>query len=90
MDDAGIPSGPINAVDKVFEDPQVRHLGMAVTVEHDVRGPVAILRQPVNMSRTPPLVRTASPMPGDHRDEILAELGLDHGEIEDLAARGVV
>jgi crotonobetainyl-CoA:carnitine CoA-transferase CaiB-like acyl-CoA transferase len=90
LDEVGIPSGPINTVDKVFEDPQAKHLGMAVTVEHAVRGPVAILRQPVNMSRTPPSVRTASPMPGQHRDEILGELGFTEAEIGGLIERGVV
>jgi crotonobetainyl-CoA:carnitine CoA-transferase CaiB-like acyl-CoA transferase len=90
LDEVGIPSGPINTVDKVFEDPQAKHLGMAVTVEHSVRGPVAILRQPVNMSRTPPAVRTASPMPGQHRDEILGKLGFTATDIGGLIERGVV
>ena len=90
LDEVGIPCGPINSIDQVFDDPQARHLGMAVSVEHSVRGPVSILRQPVNMSRTPPQVRSAAPMPGQHRDEILGELGFSPADIEDLAERGVV
>ena len=90
LDAADIPCGPVYTIDEVFADPQVQHLGMAVTVDHSVRGPVAILRQSVNMTRTPPQVPSAAPMPGQHRDAILAELGFSPTEIDGLVERGVV
>jgi crotonobetainyl-CoA:carnitine CoA-transferase CaiB-like acyl-CoA transferase len=90
LDAADIPCGPVYAIDEVFADPQVQHLGMAVTVDHSVRGPVAILRQSVNMTRTPPQVPTAAPMPGQDRDAILTELGFSPTDIDGLVERGVV
>jgi crotonobetainyl-CoA:carnitine CoA-transferase CaiB-like acyl-CoA transferase len=87
---AGVPCGPVYGVDEVFADPQVEHLGMAATVEHPDLGPLDILRNAVTMTAGPPTVRTASPQPGDHTDEVLAELGLGPGEIDDLRQRRIV
>jgi formyl-CoA transferase len=90
LDRADIPCGPVYSIDEVFADPQVQHLEMTVTVDHRARGPVAILRQAVNMSRTPPKVPTPAPLPGQDRDAILADLGFDATGIDGLIQRGVV
>ncbi len=76
LDAAGIPCGPVLAIDEVFADPQVQHLEMLERVDHPVRGPVDVLRNPVTMSRSQPVTTTSSPRPGRERDEVLAELGL--------------
>ena len=90
MDEAGIPCGPINTIDQVFADPQVEHLQMTVEVDHPLRGTVAILRQPVNMTRTPPAVHSPSPLPRQDRDAVLADLGYSEDDVERLAASKVV
>jgi len=87
---AGVPCGPILSIDAVFADQQVRHLGMAQTVESPHFGALAIVRSPMNLTRTPPSLRRAAPQPGEHTAEVLRELGFDDGEIERLLARGVV
>ncbi len=87
---ADIPCGPINAMDAVFADPQVRHLGMAQPVEHPELGRVELVGQAVKLSRTPAELKTATPGLGEHTDAILDELGYDAGRIADLRARGVV
>ena len=76
LDAAGIPCGPVLAIDEVFADPQVQHLQMVERVDHPVRGPVEVLRNPITMSRSRPVTATSSPRPGRDRDEVLAELGL--------------
>lgn len=90
FNEAGIPCGPINTVDQTFEDPQVRHLGMAHPVDHPTLGIIDILSQAVNLERTPFQMRSAAPDPGQHTEEILAELNLSHDQIDHLRERGVI
>jgi len=90
LEEAGVPAGPVYKVDEMFDDPQVRHLGIAQSVHHPERGDIEVIGQPVVLTRTPASVATASPDPGDHTDEVLAEIGLSPEEIEALKASKVV
>ena len=88
---AGVPCGPIYAINEVFEDPQVRHLGMARDVASPTLGrDIALINQPIMMSRTPTAMASHPPDPGEQSDEILGELGLSAAEIDDLRARRVI
>jgi crotonobetainyl-CoA:carnitine CoA-transferase CaiB-like acyl-CoA transferase len=87
---AGVPCGPVYDIDEVFADPQVEHLGMVATVTHPVHGDLDLIRNAVRMSDGPPTVRSASPMTGQHTDEVLTELGLGAEEIDDLRKRAIV
>jgi formyl-CoA transferase len=86
----GVPCGPILTIDRVFEDPQVEHLGMAQTVESDRYGRLRIVRPPMRLSRTSSSLRRAAPVPGGDTEAVLTELGCSAGEVADLVARGVV
>ncbi len=87
---AGVPCGPIYAMDEVFADPQVKHLQATASVEHPTLGTLNILNQPIRLSRTPAALVTATPERGDHTDEVLGELGLDAAQIARLRADKVV
>jgi len=87
---AEVPCGPINTIDQVFADPQVRHLGMVQALHKDGKGPVAYLGQPVTLSRTPSAIVRHPPGQGEHTQEILQELGYSGSEIKDLRDRGVI
>jgi formyl-CoA transferase len=87
---AGVPSGPIYAVDQVFTDAQVEHLGMAVPMPHPTRTGTAVVNQAVSLSRTPPVIDRPTPGLGQHNAEILAELGYDEAAIADLREREVI
>jgi crotonobetainyl-CoA:carnitine CoA-transferase CaiB-like acyl-CoA transferase len=87
---AGVPCGPINTIDQVFADPQVRHLGLAQPVHSHERGDTELVGQPILMSRTPSCIRTPPPLMGEHTEEILGELGYDRARIEALRAAEVL
>ena len=86
LTEAGVPSGPINSVDQTFADPQVRHLGIAKTVEHGALGTLGVVGQPINMSAAPQpaTLRLAAPEAGEHTAQILGELGYDAAAIARL------
>src|SRR5579885_2699250 len=90
LNKAGIPCGPIYAIDETFADPQVRHLGIAQEVVSKALGPITILGQPLALSRTPTRLVAAAPEYGEHTDAILAELGYSAAEIAELRAKGAV
>ncbi|MBO0766311.1 MAG: CoA transferase [Hyphomicrobiaceae bacterium] len=87
---AGVPSGPIYAIDRVFADPQVEHVRMAVPMPHPTCAEVAVINQAVGLSRTPPVIDRPTPRLGQHTEEILAALGYDAAAIAGLRERKVV
>ena len=87
---AGVPCGPIFSVDQVFQDAQVKHLGMAQPVHHPELGDIELVGQPFTLSRHANQLRTATPSRGQDTAEVLGGLGLSDEEIADLQARHVV
>ena len=90
LNQAGVPCGPIYNIDEMFEDPQVKHLGMAAAVSHPTLGPIEIVNQAASLSRTPFRIHAPTPELGQHTDEILEELGVSAGDFSALKERGVV
>jgi formyl-CoA transferase len=88
--EANVPVGPINALDEVFADPVVRHLGLIAEVDHPTAGRVRAPGIPVRLSGTPPSVRRHPPELGEHTDEILRELGYAKEEIAALRRDGAI
>ncbi|MEX0759853.1 MAG: CoA transferase, partial [Tistlia sp.] len=88
----GVPSGPVNTLDRVFADPQVLHRGMKVEVPYpgSETGSVSLIGNPIRFSETPVGYDRPPPHVGQHSDEVLAELGLDAAEIARLRDQGVV
>ncbi len=91
LNKAGVPCGPINTIDQAWEDPQVKHLGMARKVDHPKIGEYEVVGQPIHMSRYPqPEKLRPTPDQGQHTDEVLRELGYDAAAISELREKGVV
>lgn len=70
---AEIPCGPINTLDEILNDPQIKHRGMIVELEHPV-GQLKMLGSPLHLADTPVTYRRRPPLLGEHTEEVLAEL----------------
>jgi glutaryl-CoA transferase len=87
---AGIAAGPIYEFDQVFEDAQVRHMGMVRDVDQPGLGSVRMLGFPFAVGGSRPPVRRPAPRLGEHTREVLGELGISTSEIDRLATLGAV
>lgn len=91
LEAAGVPCGPINTLDQVFDNPQIRHRGMVAAVDHPLAGSVDLVANPIRFSETLIGYERAPPVLGADTDALLARLlGLDETAISDLRSKGVV
>ena len=81
---AGVPCGPINSIDQVFADEQVKHLGAAIPGRKADGSEQLFVAQPFRMSRTQTKIAAVPPKQGEHTDEVLKEFGFSDSEIADL------
>src|SRR5258708_6555868 len=77
LNKAGVPCGPIYAIDQVYADPQVVHLGIAQPVKTKNKSTLRMARQPVSLSRTPSWFAAPPPELGEPTDPILEEFAVD-------------
>jgi crotonobetainyl-CoA:carnitine CoA-transferase CaiB-like acyl-CoA transferase len=89
LNKAGVPSGPVYAMDQVFADPQVKHLGIEWPVEHPTLGTVNLVRSPMTLDGVAP-PRRPTPERGEHTAEVLAEFGIDADALAALKAKGAI
>ena len=88
--DNDVPAAPLNTLDEVFDDPQVREYGFPQIITHPKMGDVKMVGNAVDMSRTPPRMDKPPPTLGEHAEEILTSLGFDMAAIEDLRSKGTI
>ncbi|PWV59457.1 CaiB/BaiF CoA transferase family protein [Plasticicumulans acidivorans] len=88
---ANVPCGPINTLDQVFADPQVRYRGMHVELPHPLAGSVPAVGSPLKLSATPVEYRSAPPTLGSDTEAVLRErLGYSAADLARLQAAGVI
>ncbi|MEE3000658.1 MAG: CaiB/BaiF CoA-transferase family protein [Pseudomonadota bacterium] len=85
-----VPCGEINTIDQVFENPQVKHLGIAQKVNSTERGDIELVGQPIDMSRTPSSLSLPPPTCGQHNEEILGRLGFSESEISSFREAEII
>jgi crotonobetainyl-CoA:carnitine CoA-transferase CaiB-like acyl-CoA transferase len=71
----GVPCGPVNNLEQVFNDPQVQYRGAVVNLPHPqaASGSVDVIANPLKLSKTPVQYRRAPPVRNQHQDEILRD-----------------
>lgn len=74
LENAGIPCGPINTLDKVFSMPQVEAREMLIHMEHAEIADLRLVGLPLKFSDTPVDYRLPPPRLGEHTEEVLNEL----------------
>ncbi|MCP4416541.1 MAG: CoA transferase, partial [Chloroflexi bacterium] len=90
-DEIGIPSGPINNIAQVLDNPQVKARNTRIDVPHPVAGSVPLINSPLKIPTTPTSVRYPPPTLGQHTEEILQEmLGYDETAVADLRKEHII
>ena len=84
MNEAGVPCGPIYNIDQMFDDPQVKHLGIAQSVTKKDKSKMRLVGQGVTLSRTPSKLVVRPPGLGEHTDSVLKEFGFSKRDIAAL------
>ena len=91
LEAAGVPCGPINNMQEVFDDPQVKHRKLRVDMPHPSGGSAPVVASPMRLSETPVEYRMAPPLLGQHNDEVYRGLlGKSEAELARLAQAGII
>ena len=85
LDRAGIPAGPINSVSQALGDVQAQHRQMVGTIAG-----LPLVGSPVRLDGGRADSDLPPPALGQHTGEVLARLGLDRGDIDELLAAKVI
>ncbi len=81
---------PINDLDTAFADPAVQSLNPVLEIDHPEAGRVRVLKHPARYGAGEPELRHLPPRPGEHTDEVLAELGYSKESIAELRSSGTL
>lgn len=91
LEEAGVPSGPINNFEQVFSDPHVQARGMRVKTKHKFEPELSLIRNALTFSGTPITEYRAPPLLGEHTQEVLGgKLGYDAQKLEALKQQGII
>ena len=90
LEQAGVPSGPINTMAEVYDDPHVLDRDMVVYMDHPVAGRIKTIGFPVKLSKTPVRFQRPAPLLGQHTESVLEESGFTTQEITNLVEHEAV
>jgi formyl-CoA transferase len=90
FEEAGVPCGPIYAIDQVFADPQVKHLGIATPVSGGKLGATSLVGSPLNLEGVAKAIRSPTPEAGQHTEEILRGIGYTDAQLQAMKTNGVI
>lgn len=88
--EAGIPCGPINNLEQVFQNEQVIARDMIIEKEHPQAGKIKLVGSPLKLSKTPVQIKHHPPLAGEHTEKILSHLGYTNEQIDELKINKIV
>jgi crotonobetainyl-CoA:carnitine CoA-transferase CaiB-like acyl-CoA transferase len=90
LERARVPFAPLRRPDELVHDPHLNAAGQFVDTPMPGRGPAKLPKMPVRSTAFELGLRRPAPCLGQHTREVLGELGLSDGDMDGLAARGVI
>jgi crotonobetainyl-CoA:carnitine CoA-transferase CaiB-like acyl-CoA transferase len=85
-----VPHTPVYNLKEVFEDPQVKHMGMEIAIERKNKPTIRTVKFPLTHSETPSPHPGPPPELGEHNNEFLKSLGYEETRIAELKEKGVI
>lgn len=82
--------GPVNELDEVFSDPQIKHRQMYFEIEHPVEGKIGQIAFPIKFSKGSAICKNPPPSIGEHTEEFLKENGYSEKEISDFRKDSII
>ncbi len=89
LNEAGIPCGPVNTYETLFNDPQLKARGMVVHAHDEALGDVPHIRTPIKMGDSI-AVRRVAPRLGEHNAEVYGAVGASPEDLAKLKDKGVI
>ncbi len=90
LNEAGIPCGPINNMEELFNDPQIKARDMVIEIEHPTVGRLPVVGSPLKLAKTPVTYLKHPPLVGEHTFEVLRELGFSDNEIQEMEQKNII
>ncbi len=85
-----VPHTPVYNLLEVFQDPQIKHMGMEIKIERKDKPSIRTVKFPVEFSETKPAHPAPPPELGEHNEELLKTLGYDSKKIAEFKEKGVI
>jgi crotonobetainyl-CoA:carnitine CoA-transferase CaiB-like acyl-CoA transferase len=85
-----VPVGPVNSLEDVFDDPQIKHNGCVFEQEHPKAGRLRQAMPAAKFDKTPTTPGRVAPLLGEHTEEVLAEFGYGAQARAELRGEGVI
>jgi len=90
LDAVDVPCAPVQTIDQVVADPQVKARGMIIEQDHPVLGRVRLPNLPFRFSESDTTPRSVAPLLGQHNREIAQRLGYSDADIDSMVRDGVL
>jgi crotonobetainyl-CoA:carnitine CoA-transferase CaiB-like acyl-CoA transferase len=90
FDDNGLPCGPINSINEMFEDPQTIEREMVIEVDNNKAGKSKAIGMPIKFSKSKTEKSEGAPNLGQHTKEIMKIFDYNDEQIDDFYNRKVI
>jgi crotonobetainyl-CoA:carnitine CoA-transferase CaiB-like acyl-CoA transferase len=85
-----VPHTPVYNLKEVFEDPQIKHMGLEIEIDRKSKPSIRTVKFPVEFSDTKPAHPSAPPELGEHNEEYLKPLGYSDQQLLEFKEKGII